>query len=89
LLVSDRAIGTDQDRKYVLTVNAENVVEYKPVKLGARQGSLRVIEEGLTPKDWVVVNGIQRARPGATVAPQKVAMRGEGTPAAAPPPASS
>lgn len=87
LLVPDRAIGTDQDRKYVLTVNAEDKVEYKPVKLGARQGSMRVIEEGLTAQDWVVVNGIQRARPGATVAPQKVATKDE--PTSAPPPAGS
>jgi len=85
LLVTDRAIGTDQDRKYVLTVNAENVVEYKPVKLGARQGSMRVVEEGLSPDAWVIVNGMQRARPGAVVAPQKVAMKPEPTTGAPPP----
>jgi len=84
LLVVDRAIGTDQDRKYVLTVNAENVVEYRPVTLGARHGGLRVIEDGLTAEDWVVVNGVQRARPGAVVAPQKVAMQPDGQAAPAP-----
>lgn len=83
ILVSDRAIGTDQDRKYVLVVNDKNVVEYRPVKLGPRQGGLRAIVEGLTASDWVVVNGIQRARPGATVAPQKVSMRPGAPPAAA------
>jgi multidrug efflux system membrane fusion protein len=65
-------------------VNAENVVEYKPVVLGARQGGLRVVEKGLTAQDGVVVNGMQRARPGATVAPQKVAMLPEPTSGAAP-----
>jgi RND family efflux transporter MFP subunit len=75
LLVTDRAIGTDQDRKYVLVVNDKNVVEYRQVKLGALQGGLRTVSEGIAPGDWVVVNGIQRARPGVTVAPQKVDMR--------------
>jgi RND family efflux transporter MFP subunit len=75
LLVTDRAIGTDQDRKYVLVVNDKNVVEYRQVKLGGVHGGLRAVAEGLAPGDWVIVNGIQRARPGATVAPQKVSMR--------------
>ncbi len=84
LLVTDRAIGTDQDRKYLLVVNDKNVVEYRPVKLGSLHGGLRAVEEGLSPGDWVVVNGIQRARPGVTVAPQKVGMRPEAPGAAAP-----
>ena len=75
VLVTDRAIGTDQDRKYVLVVNDKNVVEYRPVKLGGLHGGLRAVAEGISAKDWVVVNGIQRARPGVTVAPQKVDMR--------------
>jgi RND family efflux transporter MFP subunit len=82
LLVTDRAIGTDQDRKYVLIVNDENVVEYRPVKLGAIHDGLRAVAEGIAPGEWIVVNGIQRARPGVTVAPQKVDMRPT-TPAAA------
>jgi len=85
ILVTDRAIGTDQDRKYVLVVNEKNVVEYRPVKLGPLQGALRAVAEGLAPGEWVIVNGIQRARPGATVTPQKVSMR-PGPPAAAAPP---
>jgi len=83
LLVAERAIGTDQDRKFVLVVNAQNVVEYRPVTLGARHGALRVVLSGLGAEDWVVVNGVQRARPGLTVTPQRVAMQ-----PAAPPPAS-
>src|SRR5262249_10815651 len=70
VLVTDRAVGTDQDRKYVLVVNDKNVVEYRQVKLGGLHGGLRAVTEGLTPAEWVIVNGIQRARPGATVAPQ-------------------
>ena len=75
LLVTDRAVGTDQDRKYLLVVNDKNVVEYRPVKLGSIHNGLRSVTEGVTAQDWIVVNGIQRARPGATVAPQKVSMR--------------
>jgi hypothetical protein len=87
--VTDRAIGTDQDRKYVLVVNAQNVVEYRPVKLGSLHGGLRTIDEGLTPDDVVIVNGLQRVRPGVTVTPQKVGMR-PGKPApTAPEPAKS
>jgi RND family efflux transporter MFP subunit len=86
LLVTDRAVGTDQDRKYLLVVNDKNVVEYRPVKLGALHGGLRAVTEGLTGGEWVIVNGIQRARPGVTVAPQKVGMRPEApAPAATPP----
>jgi RND family efflux transporter MFP subunit len=90
VLVTDRAIGTDQDRKYVLVVNDRNVVEYRPVKLGAMHNGLRAVAEGLTPGEWVIVNGIQRVRPGVTVTPQKVSMR-PGPPAAAeaPPKAAS
>jgi len=85
VLVVDRAIGTDQDRKYVLVVNDKNVVEYRQVKLGALHGGLRAVAEGLAPGEWVIVNGIQRARPGVTVAPQKVGMRPAAPAVAAPP----
>jgi len=81
VLVTDRAIGTDQDRKYVLVVNDKNVVEYRPVKLGPLHDGLRALAEGVTPGEWVIVNGIQRVRPGMTVTPQKVSMR-PGPPAA-------
>ncbi|WP_448205860.1 efflux RND transporter periplasmic adaptor subunit [Azospirillum sp. sgz302134] len=74
LLVDDRAIGTDQDKKFVLAVTPENVVEYRPVKLGALQNGLRVVTAGLSAGERVVVNGLQRARPGMTVAPKTVAM---------------
>jgi RND family efflux transporter MFP subunit len=84
VLVTDRAIGTDQDRKYVLVVNDQNVVEYRPVKLGGLHGGLRAVVDGLTGQERVVVNGLQRVRPGVTVTPQQVDMR-PGPPAAPPP----
>jgi RND family efflux transporter MFP subunit len=70
LLVPDVALGSDQGGRYVLTVNADNVVEQKPVEVGPVVGELRVIENGLKPDDRVVVAGILRALPGAKVEPQ-------------------
>jgi membrane fusion protein, multidrug efflux system len=72
--VDDRAIGTDQDKKFVLAVTAENRVEYREVGLGALQNGLRVVNRGLSAGDRIVVNGIQRARPGDPVQPRTVAM---------------
>jgi membrane fusion protein (multidrug efflux system) len=74
LLVTERAIGSDQSGRYLLTVNSENVVEKKPVRMGRLVDGLRVIEEGLQLDDRVVVNGIQRARPGAKVDPEQTDM---------------
>ncbi len=72
LLVSDRAIGTDQQQKFLLTVVTDEkthhqVVKYCPVKVGRPLGDLRVIESGLRPDDLVIVKGLQRARPGLPV----------------------
>lgn len=80
LLVSERAIGTSQQGKYVLVVNEENTVEARPVQLGALDGGFREIVQGLKADDRVIINGMQRARPGSKVDP---------TPAAAAPAASS
>lgn len=89
LLIDERAIGSDQRGDYVLVVNGKNVVEYKPVTLGIHVGNQRVIESGLQANDLVVVNGLQRARPGATVDPQTAdeqaaAAAKEASPSAAP-----
>jgi RND family efflux transporter MFP subunit len=70
LLVPDVAIGTEQVRKFVLVVDAENVARAKYVTLGPVVDGLRVIASGLTPDDRVVVNGLMRARPGTKVTPQ-------------------
>ncbi|CAN7431953.1 efflux RND transporter periplasmic adaptor subunit [Rhizobium sp. LjRoot258] len=70
ILISDRAIGTDQDKKFVFVVDADNKVSYRPVQLGAAAEGQRIVESGLTVGDKIVVNGLQRIRPGAVVAPQ-------------------
>jgi RND family efflux transporter MFP subunit len=74
LLVEERALGTDQRGEYLLVVNDKNAVEYRSVKLGINIGPLRVIQDGITAKDWVIINGLQRARPGATVDPERSKM---------------
>src|SRR5262249_3486036 len=88
MLVPERAVGTDQGQKYLLAVNDRNVVEYRAVKLGRLFDNLRVIQEGLKPGELVIVNGIQRARPGLTVTPQRTEVAALGAPAAVTPPAS-
>ena len=70
LLVPDVALGSDQAGRYVLVVNAENVVEQRKVKIGPLEGDLRVIESGVKPDDKVVVAGLLRAIPGQKVDPQ-------------------
>jgi RND family efflux transporter MFP subunit len=70
LLVTERAVGTDQGRKFLLTVGANNTVEYKPVEVGPLIGDQRVIRSGINERDSIIVNGLQRARPGAQVVPE-------------------
>jgi membrane fusion protein, multidrug efflux system len=70
LLVSDRAVGTDQGQKYLLVVDSENVVVVKPVILGPEAEGLRVVRSGVTADDEIIINGIVNARPGSKVNPQ-------------------
>ncbi len=72
LVVSDRAVASDQDKKFVFVVGADNKVEYRQVVLGRNYDGLRIIESGLKPGENIVVNGLQRIRPGVVVAPQPV-----------------
>jgi RND family efflux transporter MFP subunit len=67
MLVTERAIGADQSGRYLLVVNDEGVVEHHSVEVGQVVSGMRVILSGIEPTDWVVVNGLQRARPGAKV----------------------
>lgn len=76
VLVNDSAIGTDQTMRYVLVVDKTNKVELRPVQLGPVVDGLRVVQSGLSPGETIVVNGLQRVRPGAQVQPQRVAMGG-------------
>jgi len=75
VLVSDRAVATDQDRRFVWVVGADGKAGYRSVKLGPLDDGLRVVREGLTPADRVVVRGLQRIRPGAEVAVDVISMR--------------
>jgi len=74
LLVSERAIGTDQNRRYVMVVGDDNLAQYREVTVGSPVNGLRVITQGLNPGERIVVNGLQRVRPGMVVAPQVVSM---------------
>ncbi len=78
LLISERAIGTDQDKKFVFVVGAENKVEYRPISLGDAADGMRIVTAGLNAGDKIIVNGLQRVRPGAVVDPkpeEKVASK--------------
>jgi multidrug efflux system membrane fusion protein len=78
VLVADRAIGTDQSKRYVLVVGADSKAEYREVRIGRlADGGLRVIESGVKPGEAIVVNGLQRVRPGAPIAPQVVPMEAQ------------
>ena len=74
LLITDRAVGTDQSKKFVLVVGDDNKVVYREVKLGMLADGLRVVNEGLKPGEKIIVNGLQRARPGSEVTPEVVPM---------------
>jgi len=76
-LVADRAIGTDQSKRFVFVVDAQGKAQYREVKIGRMADGLRVIEEGLKPGELIVVNGLQRVRPGSPVTPQAVPMEAE------------
>src|SRR5690606_16462951 len=84
LLVDDRAVLTDQDRKYVYVLDADNTAQRRDVTLGREVDGLRVVEAGLEPGDEVIVAGVQKVFfPGMPVAPVRVAM--DGTPDSAAP----
>ena len=74
LLINERAVGTDQNKKFVLVVGADNKAMYREVTLGASVNGLRVATTGLQVNERIVVNGLQRIRTGALVVPQQVEM---------------
>ena len=74
ILIDERAVGTDQNRKFVFVVDKDNKAEYRAVQLGPTVDGLRVVKEGLKAGERIVVNGLQRVRPGAPLAPQIVPM---------------
>jgi len=74
LLLPDRAIATDQAQRFVWVVNQDNQVEYRQVVLGAHSGQSRVIKEGVKPEEWVVIEGLQKLRPGIKVNPERSSL---------------
>jgi multidrug efflux system membrane fusion protein len=76
LAITERAIGTDQDKKYVMVVGSDNKTAYREVKLGAMADNLRIITSGLKAGERIIVAGLQHVKPGDEVAPEPVAMDG-------------
>jgi len=82
MLIDDKAVLTDQDRKYVYVLGPKNTAVRKDIVLGRMIGGLRVVEKGLAANDKVIVHGVQKVFfPGMPVAPKQIAM---GDPAPAP-----
>ncbi len=71
MLVSERAIGTDQDKRFVIVVGPDNKAIWRQVTLGGTANGQRIVTAGLEPGERIVVNGLQRVRPGAQLAPQE------------------
>ena len=74
--MTDLAVGIDQGQKYLLVAKSDNKTEYRPVTPGRLDGDLRIfpLGSGLKPGEWVIVNGVQRVRPGIEVRPERVPM---------------
>jgi len=73
-LVLDRAVGTDQDKKFVLVLKPDSTVDYRSVQLGRLVDGFRVVTSGLEPGEQIVINGLQRIRPGIKVTPTVAPM---------------
>jgi multidrug efflux system membrane fusion protein len=73
-LIKDEAVGTDLGKKFVLVLGEDNAVAYRAIELGPKLEGLRIVRSGLAKGEKIVVNGLQRAMPGATVDPQAVPM---------------
>ena len=74
VLIQDRAVGTDLDKRFVFVVTSDRTIEYRPVSLGPLADGLRIVRDGLEPGERIVVSGLQRVQPGMTVDPEVVAM---------------
>lgn len=77
VMIDERAVGTDQGQKFVLTLSGTNTAEYRPVKLGPAVNGKRIVRSGVSPGDQIVVNGLQRVRPGMPVTPQSAVASNE------------
>ena len=74
ILVDDKAINTDLKNKYVLVIDAENKAQYRGVQLGEKLNGLRIVKSGLKAGEQIIVNGLQRVRPGSPTQPSIVPM---------------
>jgi RND family efflux transporter MFP subunit len=79
MLIQDRAVGTDQDKKFVFVLKPDSTVDYRPVQLGRLVDGFRIVRTGLRPGDLVVINGLQRIRPGTKVAAKLAPMTPDST----------
>jgi multidrug efflux system membrane fusion protein len=77
ILINDQAISTDQSRKFVYVVTADNKAEYRQVMLGQTADGLRIVRSGLKAGEKIVVNGLQRVHQGSQLSPQIVSMDGK------------
>ncbi|MGV3773927.1 MAG: efflux RND transporter periplasmic adaptor subunit [Verrucomicrobiales bacterium] len=77
IVIDEKSVGTDQGQKYVLTLTSSNTVAYRPVVLGPAVEGKRIVGKGLQIGEKIVVNGLQRARPGQAVTPEL--LKGEGS----------
>lgn len=77
-LLPDRAIVTDQDQRFVWVVKADNQLEHRQVKPGVRIGQMRVLNEAVNADEWVVIEGMQKLRPGMRVKPERIRLDGQG-----------
>lgn len=74
MLIKDVAVGTDLGKKFVLVLAEDGTVAYRPVELGPKLEGLRIVRSGLAKGESIVVNGLQRVRPGSQVQPESVPM---------------
>jgi multidrug efflux system membrane fusion protein len=74
ILIDEKAVGTDLNRKFVLVVTQDNQLEYRNVQLGEKINGLRIVTNGLAPEETIVVNGLQRVRPNMQIQPKLVDM---------------
>lgn len=74
LVINERAVGTDQNKKFVFVVGKDHKAQWREVTLGTAAEGLRIVTSGLQAGEQIVVNGLQRIRPGASVAPEQVPM---------------
>jgi multidrug efflux system membrane fusion protein len=79
VLVLDRAIGTDQDKKFVLALKPDSTIDYRPVRVGRLVDGMRIVTSGLKGGERIVINGLQRVRPGMKVAPTVAPMAQDST----------